>query len=526
MKLLIIVSCVVKRPENRFFRGNGFACPELLRYNKYNTYLEATALYTKALLTDLYQLTMMQGLFFEGKHRQTCTFDRYYRTNPFHGGYTVIAGLEHLIDYVQHIRFTEDDLAYLRRTGIFADTFLAYLKGLTFTGDIYAMPEGTVAFPQEVLLRIETKKDEAMLLETCMSMIMNHESLIATKARRVRTVAGSDNLMEFGLRRAQGKAAGVYGARSAMIGGFNGTSNVLAGALFDIPILGTMAHSWIMTFPSELEAFRVYAKYYPNNLILLADTYNTLKQGVPDAITVFSEMRAAGTLPQMYGIRLDSGDLAYLSKEARKMFEAAGFNDVVIAASNDLDENLISVLKSQGCEINSWGVGTHLITAEDSPSLGGVFKLVGQDEDGEFVPKIKMSDNAEKISNPGRKNVLRIYDKASRKMKADIIILEGETIDAEEDLQLTSHKTPWRSRILAGGTYDVRKMLQPVFQKGKLVYEKPSLKEIMAYAESEINTLWPEYLRLVNPEEMWVQRSAELSALRERVLQAESSHFL
>ena len=251
--------------------------------------------------------------------------------------------MEHLIDYVQHIRFTEDDLAYLRRTGIFADTFLAYLKGLTFTGDIYAMPEGTVAFPQEVLLRIETKKDEAMLLETCMSMVMNHESLTATKARRVRTVAGSDNLMEFGLRRAQGKAAGVYGARSAMIGGFNGTSNVLAGALFDIPILGTMAHSWIMTFPSELEAFRVYAKYYPNNLILLADTYNTLKQGVPDAITVFSEMRAAGTLPQMYGIRLDSGDLAYLSKEARKMFEAAGFNDVVIAASNDLDENLISV---------------------------------------------------------------------------------------------------------------------------------------------------------------------------------------
>ena len=299
-------------------------------------------MYTKALLTDLYQLTMMQGLFFEGKHEQQCVFDRYYRTNPFQGGYTVVAGLEHLIDYVHNIHFSDDDLAYLKSTGFFQDKFLDYLKDLRFTGDIYAMPEGTVAFPQEVLLRVQTKKDEALLLETCMSMIMNHESLIATKARRVRTVAGKDNLMEFGLRRAQGKSAGVYGARSAMIGGFNGTSNVLAGAKFGMPVLGTMAHSWVMSFASELEAFRAYARQYPNNLILLADTYNTLKQGVPDAITIFKEMKAAGTLPKAYGIRLDSGDLAYLSKEAHKMFADAGFPDAIIAASNDLDENLIS----------------------------------------------------------------------------------------------------------------------------------------------------------------------------------------
>lgn len=482
-------------------------------------------MFTKALLTDLYQLTMMQGLFFEGKHEQLCVFDRYYRHNPFEGGYTVVAGLEHLIDYVRNIHFSDDDIAYLKSTGIFRDEFLAYLKNITFTGDIYAMPEGTVAFPQEVLLRVHTKKVEALLLETCMSMIMNHESLIATKARRVRTVAGNDALMEFGLRRAQGKSAGVYGARSAMIGGFNGTSNVLAGALFGIPVLGTMAHSWIMSFPTELEAFRAYAEQYPNNMILLADTYNTLKQGVPDAITVFSEMKVAGTLPKTYGIRLDSGDLAYLSKEAHKMFAAAGFGDAVIAASNDLDENLIAELKLQGCCINSWGVGTNLITAKDSPSLGGVFKLVGQYEDGKFIPKIKMSDNVEKISNPGLKNVLRIYDKETGKMRADVIILHEEQIDPNKDLHLASDKAPWKSRVIPAGTFIVRRMLQPIFKDGKLVYNKPTLPEIMDYANKEMETLWPEYTRLVNPEVMWVQRSKQLSALRNKILQQESQQF-
>ena len=482
-------------------------------------------MYTNALLTDLYQLTMMQGLFFEGKHEQACVFDRYYRTNPFDGGYTVVAGLEHLIDYVSKLHFNDDDLAYLKSTGIFQDSFLDYLKGISFTGSIYAMPEGTIAFPQEVLLRVETKKAESLLLETGMSMIMNHESLIATKARRVRTVAGDDNLMEFGLRRAQGESAGVYGARSAMIGGFNGTSNMIAGAKFGIPVLGTMAHSWIMSFPTELDAFRAYARQYPNNMILLADTYNTLKQGVPDAITIFKEMKAAGTLPKAYGIRLDSGDLAYLSKEASKMFAEAGFPDAIIAASNDLDEDLISDLKKQGSTISSWGVGTNLITAKGSPSLGGVFKLVGQYEDHQFVPKIKMSDNVEKISNPGIKNVLRIFDKDTGKMRADIIILEGETIDPSQDLHLHSDKAPWRSRVIAGGTYRVRKMLEPIIKDGVVVYKKPPLREIMAYADEQMQTLWPEYLRLKNPEEMWVQRSTKLSALRKDVLEKESAHF-
>lgn len=488
--------------------------------------MEASILYTNALVTDLYQLTMMQGLFLEGKHEQICIFDRFYRKNPFQNGYTVIAGLNHVIDFVKKLHFNEDDLSYLRSTGLFQESFLTYLKQFTFTGDIYSMPEGTIAFPQEVLLRIHAKKSEAMLLETCISMILNHESLIATKARRIRSVAGKDTLMEFGLRRAQGKSAGVHGARAAMIGGFNGTSNVLAGAMFHIPILGTMAHSWVMSFPSELEAFRAYARQYPNNLILLVDTYNTLRQGVPHAIEIFQEMRAANRLPKTYGIRLDSGDLAYLSKEAHKRLADAGFADAIIAASNDLDENLISELKIQGSVINSWGIGTHLITAKDSPSLGGVFKLVGQYEGKTFVPKIKMSDNVEKISNPGIKNVYRIYDKKSSKMKADIISLEEEIIDPMQDYELIRDRAPWRFRMIHGGTYEVRKMLIPIFQQGKLVYETPSLEEVIHYAEKEIHTLWPEYLRLVNPEEMWVQRSKKLNTIREQLLAEESAKFL
>jgi len=487
--------------------------------------MEANRMYTTALLTDLYQLTMMQGLYMEGKHEQACVFDRYYRHNPFKGGYTIVAGLEHLIEYVKNIHFSDDDLYYLKSTGYFNDKFLEYLKGMSFTGDIYAMPEGTVAFPQEVLLRIHTKKDEALLLETAMSMILNHESLIATKARRVRTVAGKDNLMEFGLRRAQGMSAGVYGARATVIGGFNGTSNVYAGAKFGIPVVGTMAHSWVMSFPTELEAFRAYVRQYPNNLILLVDTYNTLRQGIPDAITVFKEMQEAGTLPAKFGIRLDSGDLAYLSKEARRMLREAGFGNAIISASNDLDENLIASLKLQECEIDSWGVGTHLITAEDSPSMGGVFKLVGQYDDGIFVPKIKMSDNVEKISNPGIKNVMRIIDTTTGKMKGDIIMLKGEKVAVDRELLLVSDVMPWRFRVIPKGTFEVRSMLQPIFKKGKLVYDCPSLSEICSYAEEQINTLWPEYLRLVNPEEMWVQRSTKLSKLRSRILHEESKSF-
>lgn len=287
-------------------------------------------------------------------HERRVVFDRFYRKNPFNGGYTVVAGLTHLQEFAENFRFDADDIAYLKSLGIFYPEFLDYLADFRFTGDIYAMPEGTVAFPGELLLRFHGTTTEAMLMETGLSMIMNHESLIATKARRVRTVAGKDALMEFGLRRAQGHSAGLWGARAAMIGGFNGTSNVEAGKLFGIPVLGTMAHSWIMSFDTELEAFEEYVKQYHNNLILLADTYNVLEMGVPDAIRIFKELKAKGELPKVYGIRIDSGDLGYLSKEAKRMFTEAGFPDAIISGSNDLDEYLIQSLKEQGCTVTSW----------------------------------------------------------------------------------------------------------------------------------------------------------------------------
>ncbi len=472
-----------------------------------------------ALMTDLYQFTMMQGLFLEGKHEQRCVFDRYYRKNPFRGEYTVVAGLEHLIQFLESLQFTSEDLDYLKSTGFFKDSFLEYLKNFRFTGDVYAMPEGTVAFPNEVLLRVETTKAEALFIETALSMMMNHESLIATKCRRVRSVSGKDPLMEFGMRRAQGKSAAVYGARAAMIGGFNGTSNVYAGAKFGIPVLGTMAHSWVMSFDSELDAFRAYAREYPNNLVLLVDTYNTLQQGVPHAIQVFQEMKAAGTLPERFGIRLDSGDLTYLSVEARKMLDEAGFPKAKITASNDLDEWLIADLKRQGAAIDSWGVGTHIITASGSPALGGVYKMAGQYDGDAFVPKIKLSDNVEKISNPGRKNVLRIIDKKSGKMKGDLIILEGEELNTEQDFVFSSDVYPWKKRRLKAGTYMVKKLLVPIFKDGKVVYDRPDLSEICRYANEQIELLWPEYKRLVNPEVMWVQRSEKLSALRKKLLE-------
>lgn len=472
---------------------------------------------SKTLLTDLYQLTMMQGLFEQGLNRRRCVFDRFYRTNPFGGAYTVVAGLEHVISFLQNLKFTEDDLAYLRQTGIFREDFLHYLTTFRFTGDLYAIPEGTVVFPQEVLLRVEAPVDEAMLIETALSMYLNHESLIATKARRIRSVAGIDSLAEFGLRRAQGSSAAIYGARATIIGGFNGTSNVYCAAEYGVRPVGTMAHSWIMSFPSEVEAFRSYAGMYENMLVLLVDTYNTLKQGVPAAIQVFKEVRdrRGGTMPKGYGIRLDSGDLAYLSKEARSMLDAEGFTDAVIFASNDLDEYLIADLKRQGAAIGAWGVGTKLITADGSPALGGVYKLAGQwESDGSFVPKMKFSDNNEKVTNPGIKNVIRLIDKTNNKLIGDLICLASETIDAAADFTFTNPMYPWKRTQLKGGTFRTESLLKPIFRNGQLIYNQPSLPEIVARGEEQIGLLWPEYLRLYHPPEAYVNISKKLYELR------------
>lgn len=473
------------------------------------------------LVTDLYQLTMTNALFKMGRHERRVVFDRFYRQNPFGGGYTVVAGLAHLADFVERFRYTEEDIAYLRSLGIFGEEFLDYLAHFHFTGDIYAMPEGTVAFPGEVLLRFHGTTAEAMLLETGLSMIMNHESLVATKARRIRTVAGTDALMEFGLRRAQGHSAGLWGARSAMIGGFNGTSNVEAGQRFGIPVLGTMAHSWIMSFDSELDAFRAYANIYKKGLILLADTYHVLEFGVPHAIEVFKELRAAGRLPRAYGIRIDSGDLAYLSKEASRMFREAGFPDAIISGSNDLDEYTIASLKQQGCTVSSWGIGTKFITADGSPAMGGVFKMCAKErEDGTFEPVMKISNDVAKMTNPGIKTVRRFYRKDSGKMITDLVCLAEEPMADGGTFTLTTESAKWRKKQLAAGTYTVEDLLKPVVQNGAAV-KLPELPDIIRYAEQQMDTLWPEYTRLMNPDIMEINLSDTLQHVKNDIIEKE-----
>ncbi|MDE6312132.1 MAG: nicotinate phosphoribosyltransferase [Lachnospiraceae bacterium] len=469
------------------------------------------------MLTDLYELTMMQGYFCSG-NQQRVIFDVFYRTNPSRSAYGIMAGLEQLISYIKELSFSKDDIAYLRSTGIFMEEFLKFLADFHFTGDIYAIPEGSVIFPREPLIKVVAPIMEAQLIETAMLNIINHQSLIATKASRVVYAAKGDGIMEFGLRRAQGPDAGTYGARAAVIGGCIGTSNVLAGQLFDVPVKGTHAHSWIMSFPDEYTAFSTYAKLYPSACILLVDTYDTLKSGVPNAIRVFQEMKDAGIPLHNYGIRLDSGDLSYLSKQARKMLDAAGFTDAVISASSDLDEYLIDSLKTQGAAITSWGVGTNLITCRDNPSFGGVYKLAAVEENGRFVPKIKLSENSEKITNPGNKKIYRVYEKESGKIKADLIALEEETLSEDCDLLLFDPIETWKKTRMKPGSYILRLMLQPVFLQGKCVYTSPSVMEIRDYCQQELNTLWEESRRLINPQEVHVDLTTKLYELKKELL--------
>lgn len=470
------------------------------------------------LLTDFYELTMMQGYYEQGQN-ETVVFDVFYRQNPCNGGYAVCAGLEQVIEYVKGLNFTYEDVDYLRSLGIFSEDFLNYLSGFHFSGDIYAIPEGTIIFPKEPLLKIIAPIMEAQLVETAILNIINHQSLIATKTSRVVFAADGDGVMEFGLRRAQGPDAGLYGARAAMIGGCVGTSNVLAGQLFDVPVLGTHAHSWIMSFKDEYTAFKTYAELYPDNCTLLVDTYDTLKSGVPNAIRVFQEMRDSGKKLTKYGIRLDSGDLAYLSKEARKMLDAAGFETAVIAASNDLDEYLLHDLKIQGAAITSWGVGTNLITSKDCPSFGGVYKLAAiRNEKGEFIPKIKLSENTEKITNPGNKTIYRIYDKTTGKIRADLICFAHESFDTSKDLVIFDPIESWKKTRLIGGSYTMREILLPIFKNGECVYHSPSVTEIAEYCKQEKKTLWEETKRLFYPHNVYVDLSDELYAVKKELL--------
>ena len=471
------------------------------------------------LLTDLYELTMMQGYFKNKNRNETVIFDAFYRSNPCGGGYAIAAGLEQVIEYIKNLHFSEEDITYLSGLGIFEKDFLDYLRDFRFTGDIYAIPEGTVMFPREPMIKVIAPIMEAQLVETAILNIINHQSLIATKASRVCYAAKGDGIMEFGLRRAQGPDAGVYGARAAMIAGCVGTSNVLAGEMFDVPVKGTHAHSWIMSFPDEYTAFKTYADLYPQACILLVDTYDTLNSGVPNAIRVFTEMREAGIPLTFYGIRLDSGDLAYLSKKARKMLDAAGFTDAVISASNDLDEYLIDSLKAQGATITSWGVGTHLITAKDNPSFGGVYKLAAiMGSDGKFIPKIKLSENSEKVTNPGNKKIYRIYDKETGKIKADLICLEDETFSENEDMLLFDPLEPWKKTKLKSGTFTLRPLMEKIFENGKCCYTSPKVMDIRDYCIKEQNTLWEETRRFANPHKVYVDLSAKLYDIKIQLL--------
>ncbi len=470
------------------------------------------------LLTDLYEMTMMQG-YYETGNQEMVVFDLFYRENPCKGGYAVCCGLDTLIEYINNLQFSTDDIRYLESLNIFHEGFLKYLSTFRFSGTIYAVPEGTVVFPREPLVKVVAPIMEAQLIESAILNIINHQTLIATKAARVCEAAQGDGVMEFGLRRAQGPDAGILGARAAVIAGCVGTSNVLAGQYFNIPVKGTHAHSWIMSFPDEYTAFKHYAEIYPNGCILLIDTYDTLRSGLPNAIRVFTEMREAGIELKNYGIRMDSGDLAYLSKKVRQGLDEAGFQDAIISASNDLDEYIIQSLKHQGATITSWGVGTSMITSRDCPALGGVYKLAAiMNEDGEFIPKIKLSENTEKITNPGNKEVYRIYDNDTGKIRADLICVAGETFDESQDMIIFDPIEIWKKTKIAGGSYTLRPLLELIFDQGKCVYTSPTTMEIRDICAKEKETLWPENRRFTNPSEVYVDLSDKLYDMKVKVL--------
>lgn len=468
------------------------------------------------ILTDLYQLTMMQAYFSSNKGSKRVVFDFFYRTNPSYNTFSISCGLEQVISYIKNIKFEDEDIEYLRTLELFDEEFLTYLKDFKFTGNIYSLKEGDIMFPLEPILRVEAPILEAQFIETTILNITNHQSLIATKATRVVWAAGDDDVLEFGLRRAQGPDAGLYGARAAFIGGCVSTSNILAGKMFDIPVCGTHAHSWIMSFDSEYDAFREYARIFPKHCILLVDTYDTVKQGIPNAIKVFNELKDAGIDLNNYGIRLDSGDLSYLSIKARTMLDEAGFTDAVICASSDLDEYLITNLKRNDSKITVWGVGTNMITSSQTPALGGVYKLVAEyDDDGNEIPKIKISNNMNKSTNPGVKKIVRIYDKETGKLKYDIIALKDEVIDNSKTLEYQEFFTRGLDKsVLEPFTYEVVEMLQPIFIDGECVYESPPTVEIREYCKQQLATLVVENRGFEAPAPITVELSPKLLQLK------------
>ncbi|WP_047151362.1 nicotinate phosphoribosyltransferase [Aneurinibacillus tyrosinisolvens] len=463
--------------------------------------------------TDLYQINMLYAYYKQGMADRRVVFDMYFRKSPCSGGYAIFAGLEQVVEYVASLHFTEEDLAYLRSVYPYEEEFLMRLKNLTFTGSIASMKEGTVVFPGEPLIRVEAPIIEAQLIETAILTIINHQTLIATKAARIVGEAKGDTVLEFGLRRAQGADAGYYGARAAYIGGVHATSNIMAGRDFGIPVKGTHAHSFVQMFEHEAEAFMTYADAFPDETVLLVDTYDTLRVGIPHAIKVGLALKEKGK--RLLGVRLDSGDLAYLSKEARVMLDEAGLEDVPIVASGDLDERLIQDLKNQGAKINVWGVGTNLITSYDCPALGGVYKLAASEEDGEWVPRLKVSENPAKITNPGYKKVLRFYDGKSGQALADLIALEGEEIPLDQ-ITLFDPLFPHKRKTIRN--YRIENLLHPVILKGVRQGRPPALEEIRTYSQQQLSRVSPEIRRLTNPHGYHVDLSEELWKLKQELI--------
>ena len=462
------------------------------------------------LLTDLYQLTMMNGYRRCKLDERRAVFDIFYRGS---GGYSyaIAAGLEQAIDYILNLHFDDSDIAYLRSLEIFDEDFLKALETFEFTGDIKAVPEGTMVFPYEPILTVSAPLWQAQLVETALLTFVNHQTLIATKAARLKECT-KNKISEFGLRRAQGPDAGIYGARAACIGGCRTTSNVVAGKLFGIPVTGTHSHSWVMSFDTELEAFEKYAEIYPDNCLLLVDTYDTLKSGVPNAIKVFDKLKAEGHKP--VGIRLDSGDLAYLSRKARVMLDEAGHQDCLIFATNDLDEDILLALNSQDAKIDVYGIGTKLITSYNNASLGGVYKLCALEENGVLVPKIKVSNSHEKTTNPGVKKIVRIFKDGMA--QADLICLEDETFDTSKPLTVFHPEQTWKKTTFTD--YQLKELMVQIFKDGKLVYDMPSLKEICDREDESIASFFPEYRRVVNTQEYKVDLSQKLWDLKRELL--------
>ena len=468
------------------------------------------------MLCDFYELTMGNGYFADGMQDRICYFDIFYRDVPDSGGYAVAAGLEQIVDYVETLHFDEEDIAYLRSRGIFSEGFLDYLRDFKFTGDIWAIPEGTPIFPMEPIITVRAPAIQAQLLETYMLLEFNHQSLIATKASRVCRAAQGRAVLEFGSRRAQGIMGAVTGARAAFIGGCAGTACTVSDQVYGVPAAGTMAHSWVQMFDSEYDAFVSYCKTYPNNAVLLVDTFNTLKSGIPNAIRAFNEVLRPMGITKC-GIRLDSGDMAYLTQRARKMLDDAGWPDCTITVSNSLDERLITELIRQGAKIDSFGVGERLITSKSSPVFGGVYKLCAvEKQDGEIIPKIKLSENVGKITNPGFKKVYRFFDRESGMAEAAYICTHDEVVDDTQPLEICDPHDRWKKKTMRN--FCAVELQVPVFKNGELVYDLPALGDIKKRCAEQIDTLWPEVKRFDYPHQYYVDLSPKLMALKDKML--------